>query len=245
MMNTAPLLGGYVTSKPINPATDKPWTFPAFQAAVENIADRIHDEVPGPAAANGVQSGKRWYAAGGASSKTLTNVTDAVHSEIWLRDRNLAAGEWPALTRWQQDVAMVAEAEAENRVMMVETKLWEPASADLTNRWRRFTLASFLLATEGRSTWYLFTADRTFAGITAADPWDNTPVGQPLGPYSKQASGVYSRRFDNGFVAVNPTGGALTAALPSGAWHARAGEDGITNTGSVVLPAHTARIWTR
>ncbi|MGB8382396.1 MAG: hypothetical protein WCG47_14340 [Dermatophilaceae bacterium] len=112
-----PLFGGYVTSKPINPATNQPWTFPDYQAAAEHIADRIHDEVPGPAAANGVQSGKRWYAAGGASSKTLTNVTDAVHTEIWLRDRNLAPDQWPALNIWQRDVSMVAEAEAENRVI--------------------------------------------------------------------------------------------------------------------------------
>lgn len=81
--------------------------------------------------------------------------------------------------------------------------------------------------------------------MTAADPWDSTPVGQPLERYAQQASGVYARRFQNGFVAVNPTGSALGAALPSGTWQARAGEDGITDTGKVTLPPHSARIWTQ
>ena len=183
MLMTAPLFENYASGgKPINPATGRPWTFPEFQAAVEAIADAVRTGVPGPYAANGVARGQRWFAAGGASAKTLTNHVDAAHAEIWLRDRTLAASQWPSAADWKLDVDMVVNAEAEGRVVMVETKLWETASAALVDRWRAFTLGSFLLGTEGRSTWFLFTPARTFAGMTAAHPWDDVPSAHRSGP---------------------------------------------------------------
>ena len=113
---------------------------------------------------------------------------------------------------------MVAQAEAEGRVVMVETKLWETASAALVNRWRAFTLGSFLLGTTGRSTWFLFTPASTFAGMTVAHPWDDVPVGPPLGPYSRQGTGgAYVRGFTSGFVAVNPGGTTVNVSL-AGTW---------------------------
>ena len=142
MLMTAPLFENYASGgKPINPATGRPWTFPEFQAAVERIADAVRAGVPGPYAANGVARGKRWFAVDGASSKTLTNHVDGAHAEIWLRDRTLAAGQWPSVTDWRLDVDMVVNAEAEGRVVMVETKLWENASAALVDRWRASSLS--------------------------------------------------------------------------------------------------------
>ena len=244
MLMTAPLFENYASGgKPINPATGRPWTFPDFQAAVEAIADAIRTGVPGPYAANGVARGQRWFAAGGSSAKTLTNHVDAAHAEIWLRDRTLAANQWPSAADWKLDVDMVVNAEAEGRVVMVETKLWESASAALVDRWRAFTLGSFLLGTGGRSTWFLFTPAKTFAGMTAAHPWDDVPVGSPLGPYSRQgAGGAYVRSFTSGFVAVNPGGTTVSVALPAGTWRNLQGQ---TQTGTVSLAARTASIWIR
>lgn len=244
MLMTAPLFDNYASGgKPINPATGRPWTFPEFQRAVEAIADAVRAGVPGPYAANGVARGQRWFATGGSSSKTLTNHVDAAHAEIWLRDRSLAADQWPTATSWKQDVDMVAQAEAEGRVVMVETKLWETASAALVNRWRAFTLGSFLLGTAGRSTWFLFTPASTFAGMTVAHPWDDVPVGSPLGPYSRQGtSGAYVRGFSSGFVAVNPGGTPVNVSLPGGTWRNLQGQ---TQSGAVSLAARTASIWVR
>ncbi len=241
MLMTAPLFENYASGgKPINPATGRPWTFPEFQAAVERIADAVRAGVPGPYAANGVARGKRWFAVDGASSKTLTNHVDAAHAEIWLRDRTLAAGQWPSVTDWRLDVDMVVNAEAEGRVVMVETKLWENASAALVDRWRAFALGSFLLGTGGRSTWFLFSPAPTFAGMTTAHPWDKVAVGAPQGRYSRQGNGAYVRAFSSGFVAVNPGGTDVVVSLPAGAWR---NLQGVTQRTSVTLGARRASIW--
>lgn len=244
MMMTAPLFGDYTTGKPINPATGKVWTFPAFQSAVEHIAARIRDEVSGPSAANGVACGKRWFAAGGSSSKTLTNNTDGSHAEIWLRDRKLAPDQFPSVTAWKQDVDMVVEAEAESRQIMVETKLWQRGPDAIpsatVDRWRAFTLATFLLSTQGKS-WYLFSPNPTLAGMTAADPWENVAVGAPIVSYA-QSGGVYSRTFASGFAAVNPSATGSTVTLPLGAWRSLTGQ---VQSGTIPMPAHTGMVWTR
>ena len=243
MLMTAPLFENYANGgKPINPATGQVWTFPDFQVAVERIADAVRNGVPGPYGANGVARGKRWFASAGASSKTLTNHVDVAHSEIWLRDRGLSASQWPSQADWKLDVDMVVNAEAEGRVVMVETKLWQSASPALVDRWRAFALASFLLGTEGRSTWFLFTPAQTFAGMTVAHPWDDVPVGAPLGPYSRQGGGTgpYVRTFAAGFVAVNPGGSTVTVSLPAGTWRNLQGQ---SQSGSVPLLARTASIW--
>ena len=241
MLMTAPLFENYASGgKPINPATGKPWTFSEFQAAVEGIADAVRAGVPGPYGANGVARGKRWFAVDGASSKTLTNHVDAAHAEIWLRDRTLSATQWPTVTDWKLDVDMVVNAEAEGRVVMVETKLWEDATTALVARWRAFALGSFLLGTEGQSTWFLFTPAQTFAGMTAAHPWDKVPVGAPLGRYSRQSGGAYVRAFTTGFVAVNPGGTNVNVSLPAGSWR---NLQGVTQRTSVTLGPRRASIW--
>jgi hypothetical protein len=245
MLMTAPLFNGYVSAKPINPATGKVWSFKDYQAQVGVIADAVRNGGGGPNAANGVANGNRWFVTGGGSSKPITDHANAAHSEIWIRDRSLTVSEFPPATQWQQDVDMVAEAEAEGRVLMIETKLWpkggEPApTSDLVQQWRGFTLASYLLGTEGRYTWFLFDVDRTYAGMTTADPWDNAPIGAPAGPYSALANGAFVRSYSTGFVAVNPGATPLVVSLPSGSWQ-RVG--GSTESGDVTLAAHSGAIW--
>lgn len=243
MMMTAPLFGDYVTETPINPATGRAWTFPGFQSAVERIASRVRDEVPGPSAANGVGRGKRWFINDGGSSKTLTNNTDGSHAEIWLRNRDLGPEEFPTVTAWKQDVDMVVQAEAESRQLMVETKLWArdgvAISSAVVDRWRAFALASFLLATEGH-TWYLFSHLQTLRGMTAADPWEQVAVGAPTGAYT-EVGGVYTRSFVNGFVAVDPSATDSTVALPPGNWRSL---DGQLQSGTIAMAARTGMVWT-
>jgi hypothetical protein len=245
MLMTAPLFNNYVSAKPINPATGKVWSFKDYQAQVGVIADAVRTRGGGPNAANGVANGNRWFVTGGGTSKPITDHANAAHSEIWIRDRMLTVSQFPPATQWRQDVDMVAQAEAEGRVLMIETKLWpkggEPApTSDLVQQWRGFTLASYLLATEGRFTWFLFDVDRTYAGMTTADPWDKAPIGAPAGPYTALANGAFVRSFSTGLVAVNPGPTPLVVSLPTGTWQ-RVG--GSTESGDVTVAPHSGAIW--
>ena len=159
--------------------------------------------VPGPYAANGVR-GQRWRG-GGSSSKTLTNHVDAAHAEIWLRDRSLAADQWPTATSWKQDADMVAQAEAEGRVVMVETKLWRPPRRRSSTGGGRSPSGRSCSGPQDARPGSSSRPPAPFAGMTVAHPWDDVPVGSPLGPYSRQGTGgAYVRGFTSGFVAVNP-----------------------------------------
>lgn len=246
MLMTAPLFDNYMTSKPINPATGRVWTFSDFQRAVEEIADLLRVETAGPLAANGVGRGQRWFAPGGASSRTLTNHVDAAHCEICWRDRIVAYDEWPTVPSWKQDVDMIVEAEAAGKTLLVQTKVWPRTRTEplppthLVERWRWFTAASFLLGTSGRS-WYLFNADKTLAGMKRPDPATSVRVGVPTAPY-RLTGVVYSRTFTDGFAAVNPGGTAGSVRLPSGTWRRAAGP---LQSGTVSLGPHTGAVWMR
>lgn len=250
MLMTSPLFKNYVSAKPINPATGQVWTFPDFQAQVGVIADAVAAATGGIDAANGVANGTRYYAKNGGSSKPITDHVAAAHSEIWIRDRTLSVTTWPAVTAWRQDIDMVAEAEAQGRVLMIETKLWPKgggpaATPELATQWRDFVRASYLLGGAGQSTWLLFDVDRTFAGMFAADPADAAPIGTPTGPYAVQAGGAYVRGFTTGFVAVNPGTGSLVVTLPAGSWHRVQpdGTAGAPESGEVILDPHTGVTW--
>jgi hypothetical protein len=247
MLMTSPLFKNYVSAKPVNPATGQVWTFPDYQAQVNLIADRVAAATGGIDAANGVANGTRWYAKNGGSSKSLTDHVAAAHSEIWLRDRTLSVTTWPDVASWRLDIDMVAEAEAQGRVLMIETKLWpkggQPAATpELAAQWRDFVRASYLLGGDGQSTWLLFDVDRTFAGMLAADPADQAPIGTPTGPYAVQPSGAFVRAFSTGFVAVNPGATSLVVTLPAGSWQ-RVGGSGPAESGDVTLEAHTGVTW--
>jgi hypothetical protein len=244
MLLTAPLFTNYLSGgAPINRATGKPWTFGDYQMAVDAIADAV-SAVTGPNAANGVADGNRWFATGGGSSKPLTDHIDAAHAEIWLRTSQLQPNQFPTVENWKQDLDLVVEAETENRVVLLETKLWGTATTALRDRWRQFTLATYLLGAQGRSTWYLFTSDRTFNGMATAvaDPWLHAPVGTPVGGYAQPAGGAYVRAFSTGYVAVNPGSAAVSVRLPAGKWRTLTGQ---VRSGTVSLAAHTGAVWVK
>jgi hypothetical protein len=240
MLNTSPLFPGYSSAPPINPATGKPWTFGAYQAVVDALAARVRDEVPGPAAANGVSNGQRWYADGGTSSRLLADYTEAAHAETWLRDRFGSWDTWPSVAEWTSSVDMVRDAEAAGKTLMVQTKLWSSATPEQQTQWRRFSLASFLLATSGRS-WYMFSSPQTFAGMATPDPEEQAAIGTPTDAYSPPPGRrVYTRDFSTGFVAVNVTDGDAAVTLPGGWWRDL---DGNTVRGTVPIPGHTGMVW--
>ena len=90
-------------------------------------------------------------------------------------------------------------------------KAWSPASDREKEQLHDYALATFLLGTDGNSS---FTFSR-HAGEdrTVADPKWALDLGRPLAPYAKVGS-VYSRAFEHGTVVVNPTG-ALSTIPPA------------------------------
>jgi hypothetical protein len=86
----------------------------------------------------------------------------------------------------------------------VTTKVWIAATQAQMDQWHAFSLASFLLGTQGTA-YYAFLSPNTPAGFTYDYPWDHLAVGTPLNSYSRGA-GVYRRNFTNALVVANPSG---------------------------------------
>ena len=100
----------------------------------------------------------------------------------------------------------------------------------------RYGWATLLLAANGHANFALhgdYTGENWF-------PEYDLPIGSPLGPETKDASGVHRRSFSNGLVVVNPTlntipvtfGGSYTGC-------------GLTDASSTVLGPHSAVVLVR
>ncbi|PID54034.1 MAG: hypothetical protein CSB46_04690, partial [Micrococcales bacterium] len=64
--------------------------------------------------------------------------------------------------------------------------------------------------------------------------WQDIELGAPLGPGEPIGQAAWGRSFTRGFVAVNPTGSAVTVAVPPGFGQTR-----------VVVPATDAVLLTK
>ncbi len=211
MLGTAPLSPRYVNGVPINPGTGVVWTPRDYLAGTAAIATEVKAQNPGViVAGNGLGSGARYYNEAGGSPLSLLLSLDAAHSEIWLRTPHQSLTKFKSESSWLRDVSMIADAGARGRVVLATTKIWTPGTSAQIDAWHRYTVASFLLGTNGQS--YLnFLPSKTMAGITGDSPYDRADVGTPLGPFAK-TGGVYQRAFTNGLVLVNPTG--VPVAVP-------------------------------
>ncbi len=91
-------------------------------------------------------------------------------------------------------------------------------------RAQRYGFASAVVRGAGRTCW---TVD-TLGGYTAPEwtPMQDVPLGEPVGPGEQDGSGVWSREFRGGWVAVNPTDAPARVTPPEG-----------IGSGPVVIPA--------
>lgn len=213
MLGTAPLSPSYVNAVPINTATGAVWTAGDYLAATGAIVAEVKAQNPGVVVAgNGLGSGARYYNKAGGSSMSLLLALDAAHSEIWLRSPHQSLTKFKPESAWLRDVSMIADAGARGRVVLATTKTWISGTSSQIEAWHRYTVASFLLATNGQS--YLnFLPSKAMAGITSDNAYDRVDVGTPLGPFAK-TGGVYQRTFTKGLALVNPTTTRVTVPLP-------------------------------
>ncbi len=213
MLGTAPLGSSYVNAVPINTATGAVWTPGDYLAATGAVAAEVKAQNPGVVVAgNGLGSGARYYSEAGGSSVPLLMTLDAAHSEIWLRSPHQSLTNFKSESAWLRDVSMIADAGARGRVVLATTKTWTSGTSSQIDAWHRYTVASFLLGTNGQS-FLNFLPSQTMAGITSDSAYDRVDVGTPLGAFAK-TGGVYQRAFTKGLALVNPTTTTVTVPLP-------------------------------
>lgn len=238
MLLRAPLLPSYVSGLPVDSRTGTVWTSADFATAVVKLATALRTGLPGiPLAGNELTNGSRYFATDGSSNAPLLGVLDAAHDEIWLRGGSTGVTRYPTEKQWLQYVNMLVDIGSRGEQAMIQTKVWVPATAAQLDAWHRYTVASFLLGTDGRS--YLnFSSAQTMPQMTADSPYDRVDVGSPLGAYAKVA-GVYQRTFTKGIAMVNPT--AASIAVPLAAAYRNL--DGAVVT-SVVLGPNSGQVLT-
>jgi len=209
MLGVAPLLPGYLTSLPIDPATGKVWAQSEWLAATAALATQVRAAVsPHVVFGNGLGNGRRYF--GSPASAQLLSGLDGGIAEAWIRSAGQGIGTFPTEAYWKQDVDMLADAAARGKAVLTLTKVWVEGTTAQKDAWHEFALASFLLGSNG-SSYFSFSYDRG-DDPTAGHPWDDVDLGDPIGPYAK-ADGVYQRAFTAGKVLVNPTRNTYVVAL--------------------------------
>jgi Hypothetical glycosyl hydrolase family 15 len=210
-MGEAPITPGYDTGLPVDRATGKVFTASHWITATSKVVIAVKAANPRYAVLpNGLENGSRYYLAAGPT-KPLIVAAGMAMAEIWLRSPTVSVNQYPSVSRWQQDVNMLVDAEAHGWTIATTTKLWTSASTAQQDAWHKFTLATFLLGAGGHCA-YSFSTASSSAALSATSAWDHVAIGAPTGAYSV-LGGVYKRMFSNGVVAVNPGDTAVTINL--------------------------------
>jgi hypothetical protein len=231
-LGIGPLLPGYVTGLPINPATKKVFTSATWIADQANTITTVKSGNPSALViANGLADGQKF-----SQTSPLLVAAHTAMSEIFLRVSKNPESDFPTTAAWLQDVNMLTYAGAHNYGVMTVTKLWVNATAAQIEQWHRFSLGTFLLGDGGLSG-YCFTDNKTAAGLSVFTSDDSVAIGTPTGSYAL-VSGVYRRTFTNGIVAVNPGTSSVTINLGATYINLSGG-----HVSSEVLASHTADIF--
>jgi hypothetical protein len=244
VLGLAPLSAGFVTAPAINPRTQRPWTKADWVRATANLARRINvalDEHGWPTYGNGLSTGGLYFDRANPT-KQLLDAMDGGMAEAWLRGSSTDVTAYKTEDGWKKEIEMVRSGEAAGKPILTLTKMWVTTTTKAQkDAWRKYSLASFLLATGGRS--YFYYSDGFGASRTGGHAWYSAnigsllPVGHPNREYRKVNS-VYQRDFTNGRAVVNPSN--RTYRVPIGGTFRTI--DGRTVTGSVTLKPNAAEI---
>lgn len=257
-LGTAPIDSAYVLSKAINPHTGSPYTAEQWLAAeIEMVRVAREALLKGKLLfMNGLGPGTRyWKEPEAASPRVLLAQFDGAMSESIWRTARAPLAEWPSAENWMLDIRMVQDVDRRGLLGFWWTKCGsvvgekprdEDTEQNLIPQWRRFALASYLLAAGPRSYFNFLAGDTKLNDAAQYYPEYDAPLGVANGPMRPLAGGVYYRLFSGGLVMVNPTGAAVDGLRPEGA----AGEftsagEGRKRRAPFALPAHTGWILTR
>jgi hypothetical protein len=205
----------FVKSVPIDPNTGQAWTPLDWVNATGRFAGQLKAAIGKPTIVNGLRDGPNYFDAG---SKNLLNSVDGGMAEAWLRGAMNPITRYPSETAWKENVDAVADAGARGSSFLAVTKVWSGGTQAQKDAWYLFTLASFLLGNDGRSS---VTFSYTQGDAAVDRPWYHLALGSPSGPYAK-VGGVYQRSFARGRVLVNPTQSTFAIDL-GGTFHTLTG----------------------
>jgi len=238
LLGTATLDPGYVSSLPINPATNQVWTAPGFIAATSAIGTKVKlANSGGMIVGNGLSNGDLYFDPAAGPTSRLLDGMDGANAQGWNRGTTQAPDKYRDQASWQHDVDMLPDAGAKGRSVMTMTKLWVAATDAQRLSVHRYALASFLLGTDGNQ--YFFFSDTGSESAAAPDyPYDHVNVGAPAGAYRIQG-GAYVRQFSAGVAVVNPTNAPVTVSL-GGTYRSLDGQQ----MSSVTLAPNTGDVFT-
>ena len=72
-------------------------------------------------------------------------------AEAWVRGSHTPVGTYPNESAWKQNVNMLVYVESQGKPLLTLTKLWLPATQPQIIQWFQYTLASFLMGSQGLS----------------------------------------------------------------------------------------------
>jgi hypothetical protein len=210
VVGPSPAQPGYESAVPYDAASRADWTPKTWLAATVALSRAVRQAVtPALVYGNGVQNGQAYFATTAPTSQLVTAL-DGVMVEEWLRAASSQVTAYPTLAAWQQDLQMLVAIAAHSSAIVV-TKVWTPATPAEQQAWNLFSLATFLLASNG-SSYYSFLQDSNPSTTQQTYSLWNIHPGTPTAPYQSEA-GYYRRNFTNGAVLVNPTTRAVTVPL--------------------------------
>lgn len=210
MLGSGLLFPGYLSSLPINPATGQAWTHAEWIARTAQMIAGFRAALPVPVIGNGLNNGRRYWANPGGS-RPLVQSGKVIVAECYNRLPTEDPNAIIAFSRWKQDLDMITDAEANGGAVLAEAKVEVAATQAQIDRWHKFSLASFLLATNGQSSYLFVTLDPNSHYYD--DPWARPNLGAPTSSYYVDPSGAYVRDFATGKVVVNPNATPLTISL--------------------------------
>jgi Hypothetical glycosyl hydrolase family 15/Fibronectin type III domain len=232
-LGAGPLKAGWNTGLPINPSTGKVWTKSDWLAANTQLIQTVRDAVqPSLVVANTLLDPDPNL----PPDLQLLAGGDGGIAEGFLRLSGQSVNAYLAPDLWKQQVDMLVTAGAQDKPVLTLTTLWTTATPAQVTSWHLYTLASFLLGTNGISYFYFTSSKADHPVLTT--PW-TVDIGDPVGGYSLQ-DGVYQRHFGNGLVLVNPGTSSVTVPISGSYTNAR----GSSVSGSVVMPPHAGQVLT-
>jgi hypothetical protein len=259
-LGTAPIDSTYVLTKALNPNTAQPYTKEQWLAAEIKMVNAARQALPPGKLLfmNGLGPGTRyWTEPEAASPRILLAGFDGAMSESIWRMAKAPLSDWPAPDKWMLDIRMIKDVDRRGLYsfwwtkcgsVVGETPTDEAIHQDLIPQWRRFALASYLLAAGPKSYFNFLAGDKKLNNGAQYYPEYDAPLGSAAGPMQPLGdSGVYWRPFQQGLVIVNPTAQAVGNLRPDRANQAEftvAGENRLVRA-PFTIPAHTGWILTK
>ena len=151
--------------------------------------------------------------------------------EMFLKWGGAAGESYRGEAQWKTQLNELKETERQGKIFIGKTQ-----SVNTDQAAARYGYATMLLGRESRAA-YLF-GDST--AETPLFPEYSLPIGIPVAPEERLATGVHRRAFSAGLVLVNPTAGTQSVSL--GGSYSGSGVSGVS---SVAMTPHTGLVLTK